>query len=421
MSPRQRISTRPTRRGGIYVAVLATATIVTVIGLASLAAWRVQAAAANAAVDAAEARLYAEAGLDHAAYYLSTDPSWRTNRTPGQWWSRALSDGNFTVTGADPVDSDFTNRPYDPLELTCTGRKGSAVHMTTVRLQPKGTPIDALAMAVHTAGTLRLNSGTTSVTGAPLSTNGSMRLDATLNGSAQVTLTRSGTGTCTGTVTLLAPTKPMPPSGIFAMYRSLATTISPGATMTRQVLGPGVNTVGGGTNSDGVYYISAPLGITISNCRVTGTLVIDAPNQVVTISGSVFMQPSRPDFPVLIVNGKLTMQADSTVPLSEATNTTNFNPAGAPYQGVADADQTDTYPSEIDGLVHSNDKTIVQGNQLIRGGLICESNDGTQAIYFDATPQIIYDPTLYTSPPMGYTTSVTMKIAPGGWRQSVLP
>jgi hypothetical protein len=408
------------RRGGIYVAVLATASIVAVIGLASMAAWRVQAASANAAVDAAEARLYAEAGVDHAAYYLSTDSSWRTNRSQGQWFSRTIGDGSFAVSGADPVDGDFTNRPYDPLDLTSTGRKGSAVHITTVRLIPKGTPIDALAMAIHTAGTIRLNSGTTTVTGAPISTNGNFRLDGALNGSAQVQ-TRSGSGTCTGTITLLAPTKPMPPSGILAMYKALATPISPGSTMTKQVLAPGLNTVGGGTNSDGVYYISAGGSLTISNCRVNGTLVIDAPGQTVTISGSVFMQPARPDYPVLIVNGKLTLMADSTVPLSEATNTTNFNPAGAPYQGVTDTDQTDTYPCEIDGLIHSNDKTVVQGNQLIRGALICESTDGTQAVYLDGAPQIIYDPTLYTTPPMGYTTAVNLKIAPGGWRQSVLP
>jgi hypothetical protein len=191
--------------------------------------------------------------------------------------------------------------------------------------------------------------------------------------------------------------------------------------MTKQLLAPGVNTVGGGLNSDGVYYISAPAGITISNCRINGTLVIDAPGQTVTISGSVFMAPARSDYPVLIVNGKLTMQADSTVPLSEATQGFNFNPAGAAYQSNTDADTTDTYPSEIDGLIHSNDKTIVQGNQLIRGTLLCESNDGTQAVYLDSSPQLIYDATLYTNPPMGYTTSVTMKVAPGGWKQTVLP
>jgi hypothetical protein len=409
------------RRGGVYVFVLATALIVTIMGLASMAVWRVQGASANAAVDSAQARLYAEAGLDYAANYLSNDSSWRTNRAQGNWWANnPFGRGAFTVSAADPLDGDFANRPYDPLVLTCTGRKGNAVHIATVTLNAQGTPIAALAMAAHTAGQLRLNSGTTTATGAPISTNGNLRLDGNLTGSAQCS-TRSGSGSATGGVTLLAPNKPMPPAGIFAMYQGLATTIAPGTTMSNKVLAPGVNTVGGSVNSDGVYYISTGgVGLTISNCRINGTLVINASGATVTISGTNFMSPARPDYPVLIVNGQLTIQTTGA-PLSEATQGTNFNPSGAPYQGVTDTDTSDSYPGEIQGLVHSNDRTQILGSTIIRGCLICESNDGSQALYIDNTPQLIYDPALYSAPPMGYTTSVQMKLAPGGWKQSVLP
>ena len=64
--------------------------------------------------------------------------------------------------------------------------------------------------------------------------------------------------------------------------------------------------------------------------------------------------------------------------------------------------------------------TIINSS-IIRGAVICESTDGTQAVYTDNTPQIIYDPTLFTSPPMGYTSAINMKIVPGSWRQTVQP
>ena len=294
----------------------------------------------NASADAAEARLYAEAGLDTAADYLSKNPTtWRTAKPQGVWSANVpFAHGSFTIAGADPIDANFANRPYDPLVLTCTGTKGTATHIASVTLKAQGTPIAALAMAVHTAGQFRVNSGTLTATGAPISTNGTLRADGTVTGSAQCTLS-IGSGTVTGGITLLAPNKPMPPAGIKAMYQALATTISPGSSIDRKILAPGLNnTVAGGpTNADGVYYISTTNDTTISNCRINGTLIVDCPGKTVTISGAMFMAPARTDYPVLIVNGKLVLQTSGGT-LSEATLTTNFNPTGAPYQGTTDSD-----------------------------------------------------------------------------------
>jgi hypothetical protein len=411
------------RRGGIYVAVLGTAALVTVIGLASMATWRVQAASANAAVDAAEARMYSEAAVDHAVNYLSTDPSWRTNRAQGTWWSGVnFGKGTFTIAGADPVDGDFTNRPYDPLVLTCTGYRRSAAHITTVTLNAQGVPLPALANAFTTVGQLRVTSGQVlTATGAPVYTNGQLRLDGGVNiaGAASCS-TFTGTGTASGGVTLLAPALAMPGSAVVTMYKNLGTAISPPGTINNAVLAPGFNSIGGGTNSDGVYVITTSSDIIIQKLRLCGTLVVMNAGHKLTISGPVLMQPARPDYPVLIVQGQLFLQYDSTTTLSEASAGYNFNPAGAPYQGVTDSDTSDTYPCEIDGLVHCQDQAQMGSNMLIRGAFICESNAST-AVQINSATTIVYDPTLFTSPPMGYTTAVNMKAAPGGWKQTVLP
>jgi hypothetical protein len=412
------------RRGGIYVAVLATASIVTLIGLASMAVWRVQGATAAASADAAEARFYAEAALDATANYLSTDPAWRSNRPQGTWWSNvAFARGSYTVAGADPIDSNFANRPYDPLVLTCTGYKGSAVHIATVTLNAQGVPLPALANALTVAGQLHvISSVVLTSSGAPAYTNTQLRLDGGVNitGAASCS-TFTGTGTASGGVTLSAPALAMPGTGPINLYKNLGTTISAGTTINNVVLAPGYNSIGGGLNSDGVYIINATGNITIQRMRVLGTLVIINPGHVVTISGPVLMQPARPDYPALIVQGQLYLQYDSTTTLSESAAAMNFNPAGAPYQGITDTDQTDTYPCEIDGLVHATDQSQMLSNALIRGAFICESTVSSDALRLNGNASIVYDPTLYTNPPMGYTSAVNMKLAPGSWKQSVLP
>jgi hypothetical protein len=42
-------------------------------------------------------------------------------------------------------------------------------------------------------------------------------------------------------------------------------------------------------------------------------------------------------------------------------------------------------------------------------------------VQIQSNVQVIYDPTLYSSPPMGYTRSVAMALQPGSWKQVVLP
>jgi hypothetical protein len=107
--------------------------------------------------------------------------------------------------------------------------------------------------------------------------------------------------------------------------------------------------------------------------------------------------------------------------LSEAAEGTNFNPSGVPYLGGTDSDTSDSYPSEIDGLVHVKGTLVMDQGSLVRGAIICESAAGTNAVDIKSNVSVVYDPTLYASPPMGYTKSVTMSLQPGSWKQVVGP
>jgi len=155
--------------------------------------------------------------------------------------------------------------------------------------------------------------------------------------------------------------------------------------------------------------------------RISGTLIVVCPGKTVTIDQGVLIQPARSDYPALIVDGNLVLQSDSTSTLSEGSSSTNYNPAGAPYQGVADSDTSDTYPCEIGGLVHVTGTVTLDQRSLIRGMLICESGALLDAVTVKGDATIVYTPSLATSPPMGYTKSVTMVMEPGSYKQAVLP
>src|SRR5258708_3097472 len=88
----------PARRGGIYVAVLGAAMVVSLIGMASLASVRAQRLTVRANIDTAKARLYAESGVELAMQWIAADANWRQNRTSGVWVaSQTLGDGSMAI------------------------------------------------------------------------------------------------------------------------------------------------------------------------------------------------------------------------------------------------------------------------------------------------------------------------------------
>lgn len=415
--------THTRRRGGVYIAVLATVMLVSLIGLSAMMALRSERLRANATVDSVQASLFAQSGAELAVQLIASDPNWRTTYGSGTiMTNRAIDDGRISVTATDPIDGNLGNRPTDPVVLRATAKRGIATKIVEVTLDAGGPPIDALAMAVHTAGDLRVANGDTlTVTGAPASTNTTLTNVGTVAGDAQC-LTAINPLNVTGTLTLAASPKAMPSSGILAMYSALGTPISPGGNdIQKFLLAPGVNPWGAG-NPDGVYVLTVNADITLRNCRIVGTLVINNPGKKVTIKDSVLIQPARPDYPALIIDSDVVLQHDVTKPLSEATIGVNCNPTGVPYLGVTDADTADTYPCEIGGLVHV--RGILQFNQaglIIRGAVICESAALSKAVEVANDAQVFYDPALYSKPPMGYTKFTTMSPRPGSWKRAVSP
>jgi cytoskeletal protein CcmA (bactofilin family) len=403
-------------RGSVYLYVLASSLLVTLLGLGALAAVRLEMRSTRLARDSAEARAYAVSAVELGLLQIKQNANWRTAWPNGTWLdSRPLGAGQFTLLGTDPVHTSLNDSPYDPLILTGIGTRGNARHKAQVTLVPVVKPLEALSLCLQASGQIQVTGGhQITLVGAPLATNGQLDNGGTIDGSAQAQ-SLNHTGTVTGTLTVPGPFRPMPDATVFTSYISKATAVPFASTIQNVVLAPGCNSLGP-TDANGFYVIdTAGHDFTLRNSRIYGTLIIRAAGKNVTIDDAISMQNYRSDAPVLMVEGNLTIKPSSTTGvLSESACATNFNPIGAPYNGVTDTDQTDQYPDEIRGLVHVKGSLQLQQTARITGVVICEGTvtDG-------GTNTIIYDPSLYTNPPTGYTYVNGMKVSPGTWRQIV--
>jgi hypothetical protein len=398
------------------VYVLASSLLVTILGLGSLAAVRLQMRSTRLARDSAEARACAVSAIDLGMLQVKQNSNWRTTWPNGTWLdNKVLGAGRFTLQGTDAVDGSLTDSVYDPLVLTGIGTCGIARHKAQVILVPIVKPLDALSTCLQASGQVQVLSGKQiTAVGAPVSTNGQLSNSGTIDGNVQAQSVSQG-GAITGTLTVPGTSRPMPDAGVFTDYTNRATSIPYGSPIQKVVLAPGCNPLGP-TDPNGFYVINTNgHDLTIRNSRIYGTLIIRAAGQTVTVDDAVFMQNYRSDAPVLMVEGNLIIKPNSvTGVLSESACNTNFNPIGAPYNGSTDSDKSDQYPDEIRGLVHVKGTLRLQQTARIVGVVICE---GT--VSCEDTNTLVYDPSLYANPPKDYTYVDGMKVSPGTWKQVV--
>lgn len=414
MSPRRQDS--PRHRGSVYLHVLASSLLVTILGMGSLLAVRLQMRSAQLARDCAQARVCATSAIELGLLYIRQDPNWRDTWHNGTWiQDKTLGAGKLMLEGVDPQNNVLDDSQYEPLVLTGTGTQGLARHKTQITLVPVVKPLEAMNTCLHGSGLIQIKAGKRiTVFGASVSTNGQLNNDGTLDGDAQAQ-SIDHQGTITGTLTVPAPSKAMPDASIIAAYASRATTIPYPGTIDKAVLTCACNPWGP-TDPNGLYFIdTGGRDLIIRNTRIHGTLVIRAIGKTVTLDSAVFCQSYRSNFPALLVEGNLTIKCSSaSLSLSELVNGKNYNPLGAPCEGVWDDDTTDTYPNEIRGLVHVKGTLSLQQTARVVGTILC---DGT--IYGEEANTIIHDPGLYACPPDGYTFVDGMAISPGSWRQVV--
>jgi hypothetical protein len=413
-----RWSHRDARSGGTYLLVLATTLLASVMGMGALLVVRTQVRTEAQMEQISQTRWDVLSAIDLGRRWIASDVNWRANRSTGVWADRwAIGDGTFSLEASDPIDGNIGNRPHDPVILRATANRGNVRQLMETRLNAQPTPLPALRHALHTGGQLSIDSGHT-LTAASASTNGSLYNLGAIVGNIEAG-SSAATGVVSGSIQIGVPPKAFPASTTPEMYASLGTTICPGDRIENRVLSPNANPWGT-PNPDGVYVVRASQDLTICNSRIVGTLVVICPGCTVTISSRVLMETSRADYPALIVVGKLVLSYESgSSKLSEVATGVNFNPSGTPFEGQSDTDAIDEYPSEIRGLVHVTEKVHINAKGLIRGALLCESTASVHSVEVGEDFEIVYTPTLFTSPPQGYTQKVDMVPQSGSWRRVV--
>lgn len=193
--------------------------------------------------------------------------------------------------------------------------------------------------------------------------------------------------------------------------------VSGAYTIERQVLSSQVNPYGG-KNPEGIYVINCGgQRVRIKDCRIVGTIVLLNPAANSSLEGSLRWDTGVGNYPALLVLGELEVRFHSG-DLSESALGVNFNPAGTPYLGNEDADQTDAYPSEVNGVVYFSGHLNAPFDFLesrFRGVTVCNTITAGSACRFN------YRPLLHDYPPPGFASGNPMVVSPGSRRRETLP
>ena len=221
----------------------------------------------------------------------------------------------------------------------------------------------------------------------------------------------------------------MPYSSLFADLAANATSISftslgNNGTMQNCLLSATSNPFGT-TDANGRYLITIPANksLTISSCRLVGTLLISAPSGgKVAFNGPVECEPGAAGGSTIFVSGTscdVTLQGSNTW-LSEATAGVNFNPAGNPYLGATDTTLDDDYPPQFNGIIQvtggSTNTLALKANTYVNGTVIADCPVTTSS-----QTTLVQDPTIFANPPPGYATGSALNEVPGTWVWDTTP
>lgn len=402
---------RHRRRGSLYIAILAVATIVSIIGISAIHVARLHLTGTMADSDRYNARLLAMSAIEHALAEFNTNPDWETDYVPGTEYPPtppSVNGGSFVWK---LIDLGNQQRHVEGI-----GRVGDASCVLRVSLGTAGDWLECglLCGSDVTVGESGKASNFT-VEGAPVCSNSIFTNNMGIT-TADVEAQEIN-GTINGSQTAPAAKRTLPPpDDVFAYYVANGTPLGTNQ-IQRQLISPYQNPYGS-TNPDGIYVIDANGGsVSIRECRIVGTLVVLNATDV-EISEQVNWEPAWPNFPALMVQGDINCRLIDGA-LEESSEQVNFNPPQTPFQSVTDSTLDDSYPSAIAGIVYCTGNLSVDGNnngyEAVFDGLIIVN--GSCVIEREANVVIVYNAAHFDAPPPGFASGLSNQIQSGSWRQ----
>ncbi len=305
-------SSHPRRGAALYISVMSTAVLVSLLGLAALNIVRIERRATLLDADRIAARSNADSAVELVLAVLANDPNWRTNYTSGVETAPqslgAAGSGSLSWMLEDS-DGNLSDADLD-LHLKGIGRVGSSVQVSDVRLMPKD--LTCLNTTMHAGTSFVINSAKL-FNDQIISSNGN--IDE--NGGSEVHGAVEAVGTVTGdnflgTVTTGVAERSMPSAQVFDYYLANGTAISiqslpktglvllgtDARELSKTVISPNSNPFGA-TNPEGVYIIDcAGQTLKIRNCRIVGTIVLlNCGSDSEIGDNDINWEPAVPNFP----------------------------------------------------------------------------------------------------------------------------
>ena len=216
------------RRASVYLAVLGTALIVSVLAMSSLALQRVQNRMLTASSNVRQAQLNAEAAIQLGLLAIQNDPDWRTTYANGDWFAdRNLGQGGCSLNVVDPADGNLADDAAEPILMTGVGTSGKAVQRVTRTVDAFNQPLECLRSSVAAGDAIGLNGAVLRATDSGLiSAESTSAAGSTIYG--QVEARTIGGSTYSGATTQVAAAdRPDMPdwNSVFDYYRTNGTEI----------------------------------------------------------------------------------------------------------------------------------------------------------------------------------------------------
>jgi hypothetical protein len=215
------------RTGGVYIAVLGTALVVSVLGMSTVMLQRVQNRLLVATKDMHQAQLNAESAVELGMLILKDESNWRTARTNGRWFTaRGTGAGTCSLDVIDPADSNLADDDSETIVLRGIGTSGLSEQRVEVTVDPVKKPLDCLQSTVAAGDLIDLQSDVLRANGTVTANQVSASSSTVYGNVKAVTVTGS---TFAGTTTQVNADKlPAMPTwaSVFDYYRNNATNIS---------------------------------------------------------------------------------------------------------------------------------------------------------------------------------------------------
>lgn len=401
------------RRGTIYVLVLVTASIVTAMGVAGVMVARTERSATEWSLRSERAARGAHSALHLGLQRIRASAQWRDALpAPVDGWytlsSATIDSVTTSVEVTDPIDWDLSNEVRGRILARATASYLGSRRTFEAQFDPVATPFSCLNYAISVGGAVTFKSGTLQSDGGMACNLTVIKTGGTVNADISSATILLGLG-FNGSNKILSGTVEFPSVLDFAIYSSSGTRITYASRFEKFLLSPTSNPFGT-PNPRGIYYIDCGgKNIEIRKARIIGTLVLLNTGSGSKITDTVLLQSPTPTLPALICAGPLSLEMTDDM-LSEASEGTNFNPTGAAYLGFTDSDQTDLYPSRIDGLVFITGACTVKNALNIVGGLYVAGS-----FLLDGDLCVARDQLMARTVPVGFEQTLSYTQVPGSW------